>query len=209
MSVNFKLQNGQGSKNTAGVTSSHAVKVSLTQSSGSNFTDDELTRYKILRDFFTNSSGSFAMNVDGSVTNQTFSIRSKVGFIQYITSIRFIFNDGNMDINTSGQLRRFGDAANGPLTNGINMNVNQNGVITNIFPSSIQILSDFFNFVDDFTNFVDGISAGVDLLTLDFRFESPIVLPSGNIDTINIIIKDNLTAINLFNVVARGYQEQV
>lgn len=210
MSVKFKIQDGTGKPTIAGVTESNAVRVSLVNSSAANFTTEELTRNKLLKEYFSQPSGNILLNVDGSLFNQFFTLRSKVGYVQYITSLRFIFNDGNMDINTSGQLRRFGDAATSPgLTNGILMYADQNGVITNIFNSPIRSLADFFNYVDDFTNFVDGISNGVDLLTLDFKFDVPIVLTSGTVDTITVVIRDNLLPVDLFTIVARGYQEQI
>lgn len=208
MSTPIVIKDGTGTNTKTSVTSEHAVRVSPVQPPGDEVGIKILTRNKILRDFFVNSSGSKNINVNGSVTNELFSISSKNGIIKYITSMRVILNDGNMDMATAGQVQRFGDSAAAPgLANGILLNVTQAGIVTNLFIDPIQNIGDFLNYSDNFTNIKDGVTAGVDLLIFDFNFETPIVLFEGSFDAINLTVRDNLTPTNLFQILVRGYQE--
>lgn len=208
MSTPIIIRDGTGTNVRVGATSEHALRVSNITPPGHEIDAKILTRYKILRDFFINSSGSPNLNVNGSVTSVPFNFSSTTGKIRYVTSLRFIFNDGNMDMSTSGQARRFGDAAAAPgLTNGLTMTISQGGIITNVFASTVQNIGDFLNYADDFVNIIDAISNGVDFLSFDFKFEQPIVLTTDNLDTITITVQDNLTAVDFFQILVRGYQE--
>ena len=208
MSTPIVIKNGTGTNVKANVTSENAVRVSTVPISASEVDVNILTRYKVLREFFIDTSSSRNLNINGSITNVEFKISSSINKVKYITSLRFIFNDGNMDMSTAGQLTRFGDAAATPgLTNGLNLTISQSGTITEIFPDSIKNIGDFLNYSDGFTNIKDAVSAGIDFLSFDFNFEQPIVLTTDNLDKISVTIKDNLTAVTFFNVLARGYQE--
>jgi hypothetical protein len=44
-------------------------------------------------------------------------------------------------------------------------------------------------------------------LSFDFHFEQPVVLPEAVSDSVIMTISDDLTAIDLFQVAVRGWQE--
>lgn len=210
MSTPIVIKDGTGTNVKTSVTSENALRVSVVQPPGKEIDVNILTRHKLLRDFLKNSTNSKDLNVNGSVTNQVFSFSSSLNYIKYITSMRIILNDGNLDMSTAGQVQRFGDAAGAPgLTNGLLFDITQSGNITNLFIDPIKNIGDFLNYSDDFTNIKDGIAGGVDFLSFDFNFEVPIVFVSGSLDTMTLTVRDNLTAMNLFQVLVKGYQEVI
>lgn len=165
-----------------------------------------LTAKQLLQIFFVDAAGSGALNVDGSVTPVVFTLPPQPLTIQFITRIRLIFNDEQMDLSAAAELRRFGSAAAAPgLTNGLLLQVIQELVTTAVFTNPVRSISDFFNYNNSFVNFPNGIAAGEDFLSIDIIFEAPIVLI--NLDTIQMTVQDNLTAVNLFSVLAFGWQE--
>jgi hypothetical protein len=111
-------------------------------------------------------------------------------------------------MNTN-DFRRFGAATAGgtPLTNGITLKVTQGGLVTDFFIAPITRMGDFFNYSDSYLNIINAITSQSDFLYFDFNFDSTVVLPPGTTDQIAMTVNDNLTAIDLFKVIVRGYQE--
>jgi len=166
-----------------------------------------LTRRKLLNEFFTDPGGSIDLNVDGSTTPVEYTIEPSSDRVRWINRVRFLFNDTNMELDTN-DFRRFGTAATAPgLTNGLTFSVHQGGVETDFFKSPIVTVGDLMDYADDFTNFVNAISAQSDFLSFDFDFEQPVVLPVDSTDKLVVTINDDLTSIDLFKVIARGFQE--
>lgn len=207
MSSKIEIKDGEGQGYKAGVTSQHALKVTMVATSGVDLTPDELTRFRVFREFF-NLSGSKDMNVDGSTTQQTFSIAAETGRIKYLSSIRFIMNGNNLEIDGL-DAKRFGaaTAVNTALTNGVECETHQGGDAIPIFATPVTKLIEFLNWADDFTNLKNSISAQSDFISFDIEFQQPIVIASGSVDNMHIHINDDLTPIDLFHCIAVGYQE--
>jgi len=210
------LTNGLGKKFFAQVYSNGAVKVSHADVSSFERSISELTRNKVLTELFSDSSGSTDLNVDGSAVTQIFSIDSEVGKIKYICSLRLIFNDTFMKIDNS-ESRRFGSAATSPgLTNGLTLTVSQGGIITEVFTSPVKAIGDFYRYAGGqgtpsagIVNDEGSIGPNIDFLMAAIEFPKPVVLPAGVIDNISIKVQDDLTSIDLFEVIASGFQENI
>jgi hypothetical protein len=193
---------------SARVNADGALKVFVAQSS-SDVPIEELTRLRQLREPFVNGGGA-EMNVNGSVAPVEYVVEAEEGFTKWITGVRFLLKDKNMEINTN-DFRRFGDAAIAPgLTNGVEFWANQGGTITPFFISPVKKIGGFLDYADDFTNLVNAISSQDDFLSFDFYFDAaaPVVLPAGSTDRLVIKINDDLTTVESFRAIARGYQEE-
>ena len=207
MTIKVRLADGLGSAQTVRVID-HSIQVVSVEASSTSIGFDQLTRIKLFREFFADSGASKDLNVDGSVTSVDFAIASESGRTVWIEQVRFVFNGTNFEID--GQdAKRFGSATSGggALTNGLRFFVTQAGVQTEIFAENVSQTIDFLNYADDFTNLKNSISAQSDFLSFDFRFERPVVIPPGSLASLTVRVADDLTAIDLFNVLARGYQE--
>jgi len=207
MSINVKIEDPCSGKE-AGVTPNGAIKVAQVARSAANISAEELTLHKQYRGFLTNSDGSKDLNIDGSDTPVEFRIEAQADLIRWIVSARFIFNGIYLEIDTS-DFRRFGDAtsSSSSLANGVEFFLEQAGIETQIFAFPVTTMGEFMNYTDSFTNFIDATSYYGDFLSFDFNFDVPIALVPGSIDFITVRINDDLTDIDLFQVILRGYQE--
>ena len=207
MSINVKIEDPCSGRE-AKVTSDGALKVSQVTRSSADISSAELTLHKQYRNFLVNSAGSEDMNVDGSVTPVEFGLEAQTSSIIWITSARFILNGVNLELDTN-DFRRFGaaTASQTPLANGVEFFLEQSGVETQIFASPVTVIGDFMNYADNFTNFINTVGAQEDFLSFDFNFDVSIALAPGSIDYITVRINDDLTLIDLFQVIVRGYQE--
>ena len=207
MAFPAKIEDGTGSKTKAKVTEDHALLVTGIEQNAFFVDDDVLTRYKLLRAFMTNGT-SKDMNVNGSVTPVEFTVTSDVGKVLYITQIRILINGTYFELDTQ-DFRRFGlaTAGGGALPNGLTLNVEQGGIVTSMFADPVTQTGDFLNYADDFVNLKNSISAQSDFLSFDIHFEKPVVLPESVTDRMVMTVRDNLTSIDLFQVLVRGYQE--
>jgi len=205
-----RIADGSGTNREAYVTEKNALKVQIVPETSKGLPPEDLASIRLLRDYLLNSTGASNMNVNGSVTPVEFKISSSVNITKWITGIRILLEDANLEINTI-DFRRFGTAtaASTPLTNGVQIEAFQSGETTSISVEPITILGDFLNYADSFTNLVNSISATEDFILFDINFDKPIVLASGGNDTLLIRIRDNLTAINSFKCIAKGYKETV
>lgn len=206
MTVSFKIQDGEGSGLEAGVTKDHALKVAVYEASSSDVPVEVITRYKIFRGFLEHDK-SKDLNVDGSVTPVEFAINSEVGVIKWITKIRLLFNDTNMELDTN-DFRRFGSAAVSPgLTNGIELIIKQGGLEAKIFESPVKTSGDFMAYTSSFVNFINAIDAQTDFLSFDVIPEKEIPIVEGSVDGIVCRINDDLTSLGLFQILLFGYKE--
>ena len=208
MTAKTTIVDGTGSKKEAKVTRDHALRVTQLDAYGFETPDEVLTRYKLYRGFLLDSAGSKNLNVNGSVIPVEFSVSSSPGKILYVTEARVLLNGTYFEMNTN-DFRRFGLATvgGGSLTNGITFTASQGGVETLLFAEPIKQSGDFFNYCDDFTNLTNAVSSQSDFLSFDFHFDQPITLPESVSDKLFMTIRDNLTAIELFQVIVRGWQE--
>lgn len=205
MPIRNHIEDGGGSGKLTDVTPREALKVQPLPETAVGIPQKVLTALLVEREYLTNSAGSSNLNIDGSVTAVDFSIRAQSGITKWITGFDVLFEDGQLDMSTT-EFRRFGDAAV-TLTNGILIFAEQSGVTTNIAVDPIQIMGDFFNYADGYINLINAIAANTDFLKWTFMLDKPIVIPAGTQDRFVFRIRDNLTAMNSFKVIARGYKE--
>jgi hypothetical protein len=211
MSLPIQIKNGIGTGHLAEVTEQHALKVTGINSSSSSQSSTELTLFKQLREFFTELGGaSDDLNIDGSTTSKEFTIEAETGKTKWVTGVRILLYDTEMELDTN-DFRRFGSATavSTPLTNGIEFYATQGGIQTNYFVDPITTIGDFMNYADKYTNFINAVSNQDDFLSFDFNFDVPIVLPEGSSDKLSITINDDLTDVFFFKSIARGYQELI
>lgn len=194
--------------NAARVTDDNSLFVSLMPAHAHEL-GDALLRQKVYRAFLTNTADSSALNVDGSTTTQKFAVRSEVGKTKFVTHLRIHLEDEQMDLSTS-EFRRFGGAAGAPgLTNGLLLYAVQGGTTTQLWPTAVKNIGDFLDTANDYVNLINAISAGVDYLSIDFHLPIPVPLTEGSGDSLTCEIRDNLSTVNLFNIIVDGYQEVV
>jgi hypothetical protein len=207
MATPVEIKDGTGTNFKAKVTRDHALLVTGIDKSGFDTNDSVLTRYKLFRGFLKNN-GSKNLNVNGSVTPVEFNVTSEPGKVLYVSQLRVLLNGTYFEMNTN-DFRRFGaaTAGGGSLTNGISLVAKQGGLSTPLFADPIKQSGDFFNYADDFVNLVNAVTAQSDFLSFDLHFEQPVVLPEAVSDSVIMTISDDLTAIDLFQVAVRGWQE--
>jgi hypothetical protein len=208
--IKVLITDGQGFNGQAGTTGKNSLKVTNVDPISLELTPEELTRRKQLRAFLVNSSNSSDLNVDGSVTPQVFSIKGEADKVKWITEIRIVLKGANLEVK--GQdFKRFGLAtgANTPLTEGLKFYVEQGGTTTNFFIEPIRTIGEFMNYADEEpSNFINAVGSQEDALYFKFLFRDvPITLPQGTIDKVVVEVRDNLTAIDEFKVIAAGSQE--
>jgi hypothetical protein len=207
--IKVRILDGEGSGRHPGVTEEHALKVAVVTQSAHTIPTEELIRQKVLREFLAEPAGSSTdLNVDGSVTPVEFVITAVPGVTKWVTGLRILLNGVNMEMDTN-DFRRFGaaTASQTPLTNGIEMFVEQVGSTSQFYVDPIQTMGQFLDYADRFTNIVNAVSTQSDFLSFDFDFDVPVVLPPGTTDKVAVKVSDDLTAIDLFKVIARGYRE--
>lgn len=210
MSLDVLIRDGEGTKKTAGVTDNRALKVSVIDPVYTDISLEDalpsLLARKQFKDFLKNGS-SKELNVNGSTTPVTFKQMSEEGKIKWLIGIRILLNGTYFEINTN-DFRRFGTAAIAPgLTNGITLEVSQSGIVTDLFAEPVKYVGQFLDYADSFTNLVNSVSSQSDFLAFDFSFDAPIVLPAGTTDFIGLTVQDDLSSLDLFRAIVRGYQE--
>lgn len=209
MSVKAEIKDGAGSNRTAKITFDQALCTTQIKPDLLKTDVAVLTRRKLFSAFFENS-GSRDLNVDGSVTPVKFVIESELNIVKVVKQIRVFLHDGNLDLNTSGNLRRFGSAATTPgLTNGVELFISQEGADTQIFLDPVQNIADFLHYSDRELSFSKGIDVNTDLLLLTFNLLEDVIIPPGLLDRITMTVNDDLTAVDLFQVLAVGTREEV
>ncbi len=145
------------------------------------------------------SGGSTDMNVDGSSTPVTFIAQPPTGKIWYIHTIDVVLED------TAMSFAKFGGIAI-PLTNGVDFKVKQNGA-SEITLANIKRNGDFYTFAND--AFIES-STTTDILVAHVRTKvntgTTFKLTDSNSEFFKAVVNDNLTNINKFQVLIRGYE---
>jgi hypothetical protein len=152
--------------------------------------------HRAVFELFKTTAGASSQNVDGSTTPVEFKITSEAGFTKWVCAFRVVIIGTSIDVTTN-QLRRYSANASG-LTTGIDIKVFQGGETTSIVATPVQTIADYFPYLDKYENRPGAYSASEDLLTIDFVFQSPVVLAEGGTsrgdDKIFICIQDDMTA---------------
>lgn len=210
MSVKTEIQDGLGSSRTVGVTPANSVLVSTLPVSARGVPVGALRQ---LRQLFTDDSGASSQIVDGSATPVEFSVRAETGITKWLTGFRLVVQGDRCNIATN-EFRRYAQTGGG-LTNGIDIEVVQGGVTTSVTGAgAVQRMGEYLRYSEGYVNFISAISASVDYLHFDFRFDQAVVLTEGSVDRILIRINDDLTAAlaaadSAQYAIARGYQESL
>lgn len=149
-------------------------------------------------EFLKESGGSSDLNVDGSITPVTFSASPPTGKKWFIHSISLIIEDASINFT------RFGGIPGG-LTNGIEFRVKEGGLIERTL-GTFKTNGDLHIFTTDIR--ID--SAATDLLTLQANVKetsgTTFELQNVNSEIFKLIVNDDLTTINRFNVLIRGFE---
>ena len=210
MSVKTEIKDGLGTSRLAGVTPANALTTVQIPETARGLPTETVANLQVLIEQFTDSTGSASQVVDGSVTPVEFTIGEADGFTKWVTGFRLVIIGPGFDISTN-QIRNYGNTGGG-LTNGIDIEVRQSGTVIPVVLTPVQIAADYFPYQAGFLNLVGAITAGDDLLNLDFTFDKPIVISDGSDDRLVIRINDDLTAaLNTADsqqfAVAKGYKE--
>lgn len=200
-----------GTDSQAAVTPDGALRVVNISRHAGDLNQEQLTRDRLYNDRLVDASGSPDMNVDGSVTPVEFDVPSTTDEITSIRGLRMVFHSGDCNMG-SNDVRRFGDAAGfGGLTNGLQIIIKQAGVETSLTPDPIIRMGDFFTYTlwPEPANVVDGITVGTDLLVwvIDFKQLIPIPISDSSLDRVFVRVRDDLTAIQLFQTFLEGEKE--
>jgi len=208
VTARLQIRDGTGSGAVAQVSSNSLLVQQLPETSV-GIPAERLSNLRQLREFFVDSSGSSAQNVDGSVTPVEFSISAEPDKTRWVAGFRLILEGASLALS-SNDFRRYGAAtgASTPLTNGVEIETFQGGTTVPVTVDPVVILGDYLEYADnDFVNFVNAIATGVDFMSFTFTFTRPVCLTSGSKDSLIIRINDDLTAIDKQVAIARGYQE--
>ncbi len=163
-----------------------------------NTLDELITPFPGLsqRKFFEDS-GSPDLNVDGSSTPVEFLVTPTAGKIFYIHSISIVIEDNAINFTKFGGITA--------LTNGLDFKVTENG-LSEVILANIKTNGEFYTFANN----VILESASIDILVAHINIKqstgTSIKLIAGSSDNLKIVINDNLTSINKFQVVVRGYE---
>ena len=207
MSVKAKIVGGIGRGIAAGVTPDHALMIEQMPSRQADLDPQLLNSKKLYREWFSQAGFIFNMNVTGTLSAPyKFTIDSKTDRLVTISAMRVIFESQLMAMNTA-EIRRFGPASTADLPNGLRLYAYQAGIQTNIFLDPVRTLADFLYYSSSYQNVVDGIATGVDLATFLISFETPIHLPAGSTDKLELQIMDSLAGIARFQIMVLGTQE--
>jgi hypothetical protein len=169
---------------------------------------DAFEQSQVLYEYMTDSAGSNDMAIDASAAVTKFSISQTAKRIKIIESVKFIFHSANMNIE-SAESRRFGPVVGG-LTNGLVFQAKQKYSTQSLFLENVTVIGDFYKYIDNSTKIVndrDAISSGVDYFMVVMQLPNPVFIFPGTVEELKVEINDDLSGIELFNVVAVGRQE--
>ncbi len=148
------------------------------------------------RGFVTNG-GSSNLNVNGSVTPVEFTITPPVGKTWYIHNISLVLEDNAINFTKFGGILA--------LTNGVDFKVKQNGLLEELL-TNIKNNGEFYTFA----NQVLLESSAIDILVIQVNIKTntgtTFKLINSTSDNFKVVINDDLTAINKFQIVVRGYE---
>ena len=214
MSVKTEILDGLGSGVSANVTPQNSLLVSVLPQSSKGIPSSDISNLRQLRRFFLDSAGSENQIVDGSASPVEFSVTAQESITAWVTGFRLIVQGQTTDISTQ-DFRRYAQTSSPGLPNGVDIEAVQSGITTAITGAgAVQSMGQYLRYSDDFVNITSAISANVDYLHFDFKFDQPVVLAEGSSDRLLIRINDDLTAAlaaadSAQFAIARGYQESV
>lgn len=144
---------------------------------------------------------TFDMNVDGSVTEQVFSIAPPVGKIWRVSKWMLTIQD-----EKGFSVEGFGAITQ--LTNGIEPRIKLGGVVNNLLPFSVKSNGDIGSV--GYPTQIHTWGNTDDMLTseIDFTSIGQFIRLDGDVgDELQVAVKDDLTALSHFYIQAQGYIE--
>jgi hypothetical protein len=147
-------------------------------------------------DTIGDGSGSSDMNVDGSVTAQTFSIKPDPDRDIIINRVVIFISDSQI------QLKRFGFVPE--LINGFEVDLLQAGEITDVIPFA-RTNMDLVQFAGGNFGTFDNIDASNnDAILITFDLGVDVRLIAGSLDELQARVNDDLTGLEEFTVIGLG-----
>ena len=210
--INVQIKDGGGSQRSALVLNDQSLYV--TPNSNVPAPGIEQQKTIIFRQYFTDDgtkTGSNDLRVDGSTTNVDFYISSSITRDRYITSLSFEIADA------SAVLNKFGNLA--ALTNGCQLLYDRPGVETVEIHDALKSNWDFIRLcggnpalgssTDAFkANNVSGNSEGYIPFLNITQFLPPygIKINAGSTERLIIRIRDDVSGVDSFNIIAYGFE---
>ena len=148
-------------------------------------------------EFFRETGGSADLNVDGSTTPVEFTIAPPTGKKWFIHTVSLIMED------TAINFAKFGGRA--ALANGFDILVKEGGLPETSLGTFNQN-SDFYIFTTNITF----ESATTDVFAFEVKVKeltgTTFELKASKSELLKVVVNDNLTTINRFNMLVRGYE---
>lgn len=141
---------------------------------------------------YLENGGSNDMAVNGSVTEQTFSTTVAAGKTVLLRRILFY-----LDSDTAWSDTNFTHLA--PLTNGVQLNVG--GVQLAVAKDNVDFVAATFDF-EGRKNMAKETKSGAGRWTFTNAAGAPLIVRAG--ETIEAVIRDNLTGVGIFRMQAQG-----
>ena len=146
---------------------------------------------------FLKNGGSNDLVVDGSSTPVTFSAAPGTGKKWYIHSISILFEDTGINFNKFGGITA--------LTNGVDLKITEGGESERLGLNAKKN-SDFY----EFATAVILQSAATDVLSIRSNIKisqgTTFELKDSLSENVKVVVNDNLTGIDRFNVLVKGYE---
>lgn len=145
------------------------------------------------------SSGNINMNVDGSTTEKVFFIQPPTGEVWRISSwSMYVQDSGSFDASKWG---------NGVvMTNGLMPKISINGVVSNMLDFGILNTGDLSRLTHNFNHLTMGTGDEIVTAEWDFIKEGQYLRLTEN-DQLQIVVRDNLSALVKQATIIRGYKE--
>jgi len=140
------------------------------------------------------ATGAVNLAVDGSTTEQVFRIEQHASRVFTVTRLIYSIRDSDMALNKFGGITA--------LTNGVIVKVENSGEPLRewfTFKTNSELLA---RARDGGQLIVDAYTGGEDLIHADFLLEPGIPLRPGSVDKIQIIVRDDLSSLTNFDVLA-------
>jgi hypothetical protein len=146
---------------------------------------------------FLENAGSRDLNINGSGTPVTFTVSPPSGKIWYIYTVSLLIEDSSINFSKFGGLAA--------LTNGLDLKVKEGGEVERLL-ENFKRNGDFYLFA----NRIELQSASTDMLQMSFTVRESTgtvyQLTNSLSESLKAIVNDNLTGLDRFNILIRGYE---
>ncbi len=175
-----------------------------------DITRRQVEQRKAWTDRMADAAGSVSLAVDGSVTPQVFEVTADPDELRWIERLTIVLNSTQMDLSKATESRRFGPVGGG-LTNGLQFQILQGDGTADLFLDPVKVIQEFERYAAiearGIVNRVDAVATGTDLLLVGIELPCKMGLFPGSTDAIRLIVSDDLSGIDLFEVQITGCRE--